>query len=200
VYYCGAESLIKVQSTQVELQQGYRIVNYSYPTWRVPISVCMDDEFGYSISKDNLIRKFELSTGKTIRRWPVPSNAPFHHQMAVINGKIYYCNVNSNEIIIFSTCKESSMKESIMTLGMLEKPCYIADNTEHQKETVIVSGPSGVGKFPIKIGFSQREWLARIEHARGICLDGRGLVYVAKCQPSMIYMLSQHRGNCFVCD
>jgi len=192
------EILINTRDGCVEFRMpdGKRTKIYMAITLEHPaISVCTDGEYGYSISEDNYIRKFQLSNGKTIGKWPVPANSPYHHQMAVINGKIYYCNVNNNEIIILSTCKESGTKESVMSLGMLEKPCYITDNTEHQEETVIISGASGVGKFPIKIGFSQREWLTRIEHARGVCVDGRGLVYVAKCQPSIMFLLSQNTGK-----
>ena len=161
---------------------------------QTPMSVCMDDEYGYALFKDGYIRKFDLSYGKILHKWPVPMNAPIQHQMTVIDGNIYYCNVNNSEIIIFPACKESSQMESIMSLGTLEKPAYISDNTKHQEETVIISGASGVGKFPVRHGFSQPEWFTTIKHARGICVDGRGLVYVAKCEPSAIYLLSQQTG------
>jgi len=161
---------------------------------QAPISVCMDLEYGYVISQDNCIRKFDLSDGKTIGEWPVPMNQPFHHQMAVINGKIYYCNVNNNEIIILPTSEEYGHKES-MVLGDVERPAYIADNMKHQKGTVIVSGASGVGKFPIMHGFSNPKWFTRVENARGVCVDDMGLIYVAKCSPSMICMLSQRTGR-----
>jgi len=82
-----------------------------------------------------------------------------------------------------------------MSLEILEKPCYITDNTKHQEGTVIVSGASGVGKFPIRHGFSQPAWFQRTEYARGICVDDKGLIYLAKCQPSMICMLSQRTGK-----
>ena len=164
-------------------------------TERVSISGCSDGEYGYVISEDNFVRKFELSNGITLGEWPVPANSPYHHQMTVINGKIYYCNVTNNEIIIFSACKESATKASIMSLGMLERPAYIVDNTKHQKETVIISGASGVGKFPIIHGISEPEWFTPIEHARGTCLDFRGMIYMGTSPPSAICMLAQGTGR-----
>jgi len=191
VYYYGPDSFICVQGRVQFLGQHY----FTLPVEQTPISVCMDGEYGYVICSDNHIRKFHLGSGYTICKWLVPNNRPFHHQMAVINGKIYYCNVNGDDIIIFGTNKESVIKKSIMSLGRVEKPCYIADNTKHQEETVIISGASGVAKFPVIYGFSEPKWFTRIEHVRGVCVDGRGLIYVAKCQPSMIRMLSQQTGE-----
>jgi len=153
-----------------------------------------DGDYYYTILKQNFISKFDMATHEIKHKWPVPMNAPFRHHMAVINGKIYYCNVNNNEVIIFPTSKESSRKEFI-SLGRLEKPIYIIDNTPYQDGTVIIAGPSGVGKFPIIHGYSEPNWLTRIEHARGISVDSKGLIYVARCQPSAIYLLSQQTGK-----
>ena len=191
VYY-DHHSCLTIQKEQVQIRGSHL---YTFPVEQVPISLCMDGEYGYAISKDSYIRKFNLGSGETIHKWPVPNNSPYHHQMAVINGKIYYCNVNNNEIIIFPASKESTLEESRMSLEILEKPCYITANTKHQEGTVIVSGPSGVAKFPIIHGISEPKWFSRAEHARGICVDSRGLIYVAKCQPSMICMLCPRTGK-----
>jgi len=193
VYSHRSGPLITVQGKQVQLRGSHP---FTFSVEQAPISVCMDGEYGYAVSKDNYIRKFNVGSGETIHKWPVPNNSPYHHQMTVIDGKIYYCNVNTNEIIIFPTSNESTLEESRMSLEILEKPCYIADNTKHHEETVIVSGASGVGKFPIAHGFSHPEWFTRVEHAKGICVDDGGLIYVAKCQPTMICMLSQQTGKC----
>ena len=143
----SSDSMICVCESEVQLRSSGR--HWSLPSMDcVPISVCMDGEYGYAISDDSCISKFDLGTGKTVHTWPVPTNAYFHQQMAVINGKIYYCNVNNNEIIIFPTSMESAPEQSIMSLGTLEKPTYIADNTKHKEETVIISGASGVGNSP----------------------------------------------------
>ena len=189
----GAMILIKDETGAIELQQGKHTTTFLCPIEQPSISVCTDDDYGYEISGDNHIRKFDLPNGRTIHKWSIPMNAPIHHQMTVINGKIYYCNVNNNEIIVFPTSAKSV--NSIMSLGTLEKPAYIADNTKHKEETVIISGALGVGRFPIRHGFSDPEWLTRIEHPRGVCADQNGLIYVAKCQPSAILMLSQQTGK-----
>jgi len=161
----------------------------------VPISVCMDGEYGYAIFRDNYIRKFNLVSGETIHSWAVPMNAPIHHQIAVISGRIYYCNVNNNEIIIFPTSEESALKVSVMSLGDVEKPAFIADNTKHHKETIIVGGAAGLGKYPIRHGFCEPKWFTRVEHARGICVDDRGLIYVARHNVPEITFHSQKTGS-----
>jgi len=194
VYISDSGILIMIDQKRIQIRDPAK-GNIVHTMNQFPVSVCMDDEYGYAISGDNSIRKFHLSNGKTVHKWPVPMNAPIHHQMAVIDRKIYYCNVNNNEIIIFPTTIESAPKQSIMSLGRLEKPTYIADNTKHKEETVIISGASGVGKFPIRHGFSDPEWFTDSSCAKGICVDGRGMIYVARCQPPVIDLLSQQTGE-----
>ena len=193
--YSKYDDVIKVGENKVRLYDSCLKESWDYELEQPPISVCMDEKFGYAICNDNFIRKFDLGTARTIHKWPIPINAPFHHQMVVINEKVYYCNVKKNEIIIFSSTKESPLKESIMSLRALDKPAYIADNTKHEKETVIIAGSSSVGKFPIMRGYCQATWCITVENARGISVDARGLIYVAKCHPSEIYLLSQKRGK-----
>lgn len=165
------------------------------PLRQYPISVCMDANFGYAISNDRHVRKFDLSTGETVDKWGGLDECKRHQQLTLVDGSICYCDPGNDQIVTIDLSDECAQPIQKMALQNFRMPVFIANNTKHDKKTLIVSGLSGIGKFPQCAGTSAPIWMRKIDRARGICVDDRGLIYAAKVRPSAICALSQKTGK-----
>jgi len=163
---------------------------YHFSTDGIVKSATSENGIFYVITSKDRIIAFDPKTKKQIGHWRSPNYGSCHGQLVAKNDLIYLVDPKNNALLIYDT--NGNQKSQKLELKGIQWPTFLA---VPNRSSVIISGSDRVGKFSSKQSGALPHWIKDIKGAAGICVDGKGRLFVGVNKKRTVFVLGAETGK-----